>query len=59
MVIALLGFALSFYLLQSWQNHALWAALSVFMALRSMSLAAVLWWQWHYNKLIPQFKTNL
>ncbi|WP_290611509.1 MATE family efflux transporter DinF [Arsukibacterium sp. UBA3155] len=52
MIIALLGFAGSFYLLQSWQNHALWAALSLFMALRSVSLAAVLWWQWHNKTLI-------
>tara|TARA_R110002126_G_scaffold255504_2_gene398470 strand:+ start:938 stop:2278 length:1341 start_codon:yes stop_codon:yes gene_type:complete len=52
MVIALLGFALSFYLLQSWQNHALWAALSVFMALRSISLALVLKRQWQSDFLL-------
>ena len=52
MFIALLGFAGSFYLLQSWQNHALWAALSVFMLLRSISLAIVLWRQWHSGKLL-------
>jgi len=52
MVVALMGFSLSFYLLQGWQNHALWAALSVFMASRSLSLAAVLWWQWRTNTLL-------
>ncbi|MDX1678917.1 MATE family efflux transporter [Arsukibacterium sp.] len=51
MFIALLGFAGCFYLLQSWQNHALWAALSVFMLLRSISLALVLWHQWRHNTL--------
>ncbi|WP_214000876.1 MATE family efflux transporter DinF [Arsukibacterium sp.] len=52
MVIALLGFAVSFYLLQSWQNHALWAALAVFMALRSISLALVLRHQWQNGQLV-------
>ncbi|WP_254795458.1 MATE family efflux transporter DinF [Arsukibacterium indicum] len=52
MLLALLGFAGSFYLLQSWQNHALWAALSVFMALRSISLALILWLQWQRNSLV-------
>lgn len=51
MVLALLGFALSFYLLQSWQNHALWAALAIFMALRSISLAIVLRRQWRNGQL--------
>ncbi|KKO45371.1 multidrug transporter MatE [Arsukibacterium ikkense] len=51
MVIALLGFAGSFYLLQSWQNHALWAALAIFMALRSISLAIVLRRQWQSGQL--------
>jgi MATE family multidrug resistance protein len=52
MVIALLGFIISFYLLQDWQNHALWAALAVFMALRSISLALVLRFQWRTGKLL-------
>ncbi|MDX1536319.1 MATE family efflux transporter DinF [Arsukibacterium sp.] len=52
MLIALLGFAGSFYLLQSWQNHALWAALAVFMALRSISLALILRWQWQHSTLL-------
>ncbi|SNY45091.1 multidrug resistance protein, MATE family [Arsukibacterium tuosuense] len=52
MVIALLSFAGSFYLLQHWQNHALWAALSVFMLLRSTSLAVILRLQWHRGTLV-------
>lgn len=46
MLLALLGFIVSFNLLQAWQNHALWAALAIFMALRSISLALVLRYQW-------------
>ncbi|WP_026349457.1 MATE family efflux transporter DinF [Arsukibacterium perlucidum] len=52
MIIALLGFAGSFFLLQSWQNHALWAALAVFMLLRSISLALVLRRQWHSGQFL-------
>lgn len=52
MIIALLGFAGSFYLLQSWQNHALWAALAVFMLLRSISLALVLRRQWRSGQFL-------
>ncbi|MDP5148884.1 MATE family efflux transporter [Rheinheimera baltica] len=46
MLLALLGFMLCFYLLSHWQNHALWAALCVFMALRSVILAYYLLQQW-------------
>ena len=39
MFIALLGFAGCFWLLQQFENHALWAAMTLFMALRALALA--------------------
>lgn len=39
MFIALLGFASCFWLLQQFENHALWAAMTLFMALRALTLA--------------------
>lgn len=39
MFIALLGFAGCFWLLQQHENHALWAAMTLFMALRAGTLA--------------------
>ncbi len=47
MFIALLGFAGCFVLLRGWQNHALWAALCCFMALRAVTLALMLYKQRH------------
>lgn len=43
MFIALLGFIACFGLLQRYENHALWAAMTVFMALRALTLAYQLW----------------
>lgn len=51
MLIALAGFMLSYTLTQAWQNHALWAAMTMFMLLRSISLSWVLWCQWRAGKL--------
>lgn len=43
MFIALLGFAGCFWLLQQFDNHALWAAMTLFMALRTLTLAYYLY----------------
>src|SRR5690606_75373 len=43
MFIALLGLAGCFWLLQQFDNHALWAAMALFMALRTLTLAYYLY----------------
>lgn len=35
-----------FYLCSAWQNHALWLAMLSFMAIRGLTLALVLSYQW-------------
>lgn len=52
MLLAFAGFGLCFLSLQHWQNHALWAALCCFMALRTLSLALILRWQWQRHTFI-------
>ncbi len=46
MMVATALFALVFLTTQSWQNHSLWLAFSVFMLCRGLSLGFVLWSQW-------------
>ncbi|WP_434357876.1 MATE family efflux transporter DinF [Parasalinivibrio latis] len=46
MLVAMLGFFGIWYLLSGFGNHALWAGMLSFMALRGIALAVVLWHQW-------------
>lgn len=46
MILATVSFVLVFFATQTWQNHSLWLAFSVFMLCRGLSLGYVLWSQW-------------
>ncbi|SDH89086.1 multidrug resistance protein, MATE family [Vibrio xiamenensis] len=52
MVVAASCFFIVYYACSSWGNHALWLAMLSFMAMRGLSLAWVMWRQWHQGRFI-------
>ncbi len=53
MFIAMLVFFATWWLMQSYGNHALWAAMLFFMAMRGLSLAVIFVVQWRKATFIP------
>jgi MATE family multidrug resistance protein len=52
MVLAMLSFAITLYSTQSIANHGLWLAMSVFMAMRGITLIAMFLIQWRRKEFI-------
>ncbi|MDC0612459.1 MATE family efflux transporter [Vibrio sp.] len=57
MMLSLLCFALSYLMLQRFDNHGLWASMLIFMAARSATLLAIMYKQ-HQNDTFFDFKAK-
>lgn len=58
MVVATSSFFALWWLLSDWGNHALWAAMLGFLAMRGIGLAVIFAYQWQKNIFLEPFSAN-
>ncbi|AUI87260.1 MATE family efflux transporter [Vibrio azureus] len=58
MFLATCCFFVIFYLFSSWQNHALWFAMTGFMLMRGIGLGGIFCYQWRKGQFLPSHQTS-